>query len=136
MNLLKHLTLAAALLGCLTACTTSRPGPGTEGDGDFTIGPDYTNAPELIVRPGMPAGTVYDSPWTRPRAKFIPASNRSPMRIQAPRLLWQPPGAPGADGTTDAPYRARCWSMFPPEYAAGKRAPFLVVQDGRSYRRA
>jgi len=32
--------------------------PGTEGDGDRTIGPGFTPAPETKVQPGVPKGTV------------------------------------------------------------------------------
>ena len=28
-------------------------------DGDYTIGPDYTNAPELTARDGVPKGVVH-----------------------------------------------------------------------------
>ena len=56
---MKSIALCAAALTVLAACSTPAPDAGTEGDGDFTIGPDYTNAPELTVRPGVPAGTVH-----------------------------------------------------------------------------
>ena len=45
-------------------------------DGEFTIGPTYTNAPELTVKDGVPRGAVAPSPvrslprcapqWPRP----------------------------------------------------------------------
>jgi len=78
-----------------------------QGDGDFTIGPDYTNAPELTPREGVPRGTVHE--FTMPSAE---------SRVY-----------PGLNG----PYLRKVWVYVPSQYAAGTPASFIIVQDGGGY---
>ena len=128
------MALCAALLCCLTACSTSQSGPGAEGDGVFTIGPDYTNAPELISRPGTPRGTIYrftlDSAESKIYPGIKPVTNADYRRRDSfgNRMALSP-----TDGTTNAPYRRQVLVYVPAQYAAGKPAPFIVVQDGPGY---
>src|ERR1035438_2273733 len=81
--------------------------PATIADGDFTLGPDYTNAPEVAVRAGVPQGAVYHF-----------TMNSADSRIY--------PGLTG-DYTRDV------YVYVPRQYVVGTPAPFIVVQDGRSY---
>jgi len=76
-------------------------------DGDFTIGPDYTNAPELTVREGVPKGVVH---------AFILKSEDSKIYT-------------GLNG----PYQRGVWVYVPSQYVPGTPAPFIVVQDGKGY---
>jgi len=48
-----QLASVAALL-CATLSSIPVSAADAEADGDFTIGPNYTNAPELTVREGVP----------------------------------------------------------------------------------
>ena len=107
-------SLAGAIL--LTAPEASRgvlpvkgsvTDPGTEGDGDVTIGPEYTNAPELTVKPGVPKGAIHD---------FVMSSADSKIY-------------PGLKG----PYERKVQVYVPEQYVTGKPAPFIVVQDGPGY---
>lgn len=81
--------------------------PGTQGDGDFQIGPTYADAPEMTV----PAGTT--------RGKIYTFTMRS-----ADSAIY--PGLNGAYTRAVAVY-------VPARYVNGTEAPFMVVQDGPSY---
>jgi enterochelin esterase-like enzyme len=77
--------------------------PGTEGDGDFTIGPTYTPDP-LSTATGAPVGH---------RIEFQMLSSESTIY-------------PGIKG----PYTRNVWVYVPQQYVPGTAAPFIVVQDG------
>src|SRR5665213_4169380 len=76
-------------------------------DGDFTIGPDYTNAPEMTVREGVPRGVVHAFTLSSEQSKIYP----------------------GLHG----PYKRGVWVYVPSQYVPGTPAPFIVVQDGKGY---
>jgi len=78
-----------------------------QGDGDFTIGPDYTNAPELTPREDVPKGTVHSFTMSSTDSKTYPGLN--------------------------GPYSRKVWVYVPSQYAAGTPAPFIIVQDGGGY---
>jgi len=96
----KHVATAAFLCSVLAAGTT-------RADGDFTIGPDYTNAPELTVREGVPRGVVRAFTLSSEESKIYPGLN--------------------------GPYKRGVWVYVPSQYIPGTPAPFIVVQDGHSY---
>jgi enterochelin esterase-like enzyme len=110
MKLIIRIACSAAL-GCLVL----NPRPlcaaaadlGTDGDGDFTIGPDYTNAPELTRREDVPRGTVHAFTMESADSKIYP----------------------GLTG----PYTRHVWVYVPSQYVVGTPAPFIVAQDGKSY---
>ncbi len=79
----------------------------TDVDGNFTIGPDYTNAPELQFHPNVPKGTIH---------QFVMDSADSKIY-------------PGLTG----PYHRGVWVYIPSQYVPGTAAPFIVVQDGQGY---
>jgi enterochelin esterase family protein len=63
----------------------STPGltdPGTEGDGDRTIGPSYTNAPETLVQAGVPKGTVIS--FMLPPGTIYPKAPTRNVRVYVP----------------------------------------------------
>ncbi len=105
----QYLLRTALLAGlCVASVNPSRAAdPGTAGDGDFTIGPDYTNAPELTVKEGVPRGTIHE---------FVMDSADSQAY-------------PGLKG----PYKRAVYVYVPSQYVAGTAAPFIVAQDGRGY---
>lgn len=82
--------------------------PGVEGDGDFTIGPVYVDAPENTVPGGTPRGDVYH---------FTMDSTDSAIY-------------PGVTG----PYVRDVWVHVPAQHVDGTAAPFMLVQDGGGYR--
>src|ERR1700694_6299420 len=44
-------------------------------DGDFKIGPTYTNAPELTVKDGVPKGTLHEFTMDSQDSKLYPGLN-------------------------------------------------------------
>jgi enterochelin esterase-like enzyme len=114
MKKMKHTTLCAACLGGLTLCAIAGMEPGAGDDGDFTLGPDYTNAPELAARPGVPKGTTYQFTMDSAGSKFYPGISK-------------------ANPGVTVPYQRRVWVYVPSQYVAGTPVPFLVAQDGGGY---
>lgn len=80
----------------------------SEGDGDFTLGPAYSNAPELTARDGVPRGTIHEFTMNSADSKIYPGLN--------------------------GPYTRKVWVYVPMQYVPGTSAPFIVVQDGSGYR--
>ncbi|MGC4047582.1 MAG: alpha/beta hydrolase-fold protein [Armatimonas sp.] len=79
-------------------------------EGNFVIGPSYTNAPELTANDSVPKGVVHRFTMESTDSKLYPgiAKNR-----------------PGEV----VPYTRRVSVYVPSQYVSGKPAPFLVSQD-------
>jgi enterochelin esterase-like enzyme len=97
---LKQIATAAFLCSVLAADLA-------RADGDFIIGPDYTNAPEVTFREGVPRGVVHTFTLSSEESKIYPGLN--------------------------GPYQRGVWVYVPEQYVAGTPAPFIVVQDGKGY---
>ncbi len=107
--------------GVADAASTTKPDaastvsdPGTEGDGDFVIGPQYTAHPDVLAKANVPHGKVY---------KFS---------LPSKGTLFE-----GLDKSL-APANQKLFSRevqlyVPKQYVDGKAAPFMVVQDGGGY---
>ncbi len=80
---------------------------------EFTIGPDYANAPELTVKPGVPQGTISEFTMNSEDSKIYPGIAKN-----------QP-------GTV--PYKRKVWVYVPKQYKPGTAAPFIIAQDGQGY---
>ncbi|HSZ80750.1 MAG TPA: alpha/beta hydrolase-fold protein [Polyangia bacterium] len=97
----------AATDGATTDVPTT-PGltdPGSDGDGDFMIGPKYTNDPASTYVTGTPIGHQFS---------FVMPSSQSTIY-------------PGRNGVT---FNRTVWVYIPQQYVPGTKAPFIVVQDG------
>jgi enterochelin esterase-like enzyme len=81
--------------------------PGTDGDGDVTIGPAYMVAPEFTVKPGVPVGTITTFTMKSADSKFYPGLN--------------------------GPYSRNVAVYVPRQYVAGTEAPFIVAADGSQW---
>jgi enterochelin esterase-like enzyme len=103
--IIKKLTWAA-VLACSALAAASR-GELPSADGDYTIGPLYTNAPEMSGREDVPKGTIH---------AFTMESSESKSY-------------PGLTG----PYHRKVYVYVPSQYKVGTPAPFIVVQDGQGY---
>jgi enterochelin esterase family protein len=87
--------------------------PATElTDGDFTIEPPYSNAPELTVKEGVPRGTIHEFTMKSGDSRIYPGIARN---------------QPGV-----VPYERPVAVYVPAQYRSGTPAPFIVVQDGAS----
>jgi enterochelin esterase-like enzyme len=78
---------------------------GTDGDGDFMIGPTFKIDPASNYVQGTPIGKQF---------AFI--MNSADSKIY-----------PGRNGT---PYMRHVWVYVPQQYVPGTAAPFIMVQDG------
>src|SRR3954453_10754936 len=108
------LAAVAALLPLLFFVAPARPAdPGTDGDGEHTIGPDYADAPELKVKEGVPRGELHEFTMNSEDSKIYPGI------------------AKGKTGVV--PYKRKVWVYVPKQYVAGTPAPFVVAQDGGGY---
>ncbi|MEI9962488.1 MAG: hypothetical protein WDM76_15625 [Limisphaerales bacterium] len=85
-----------------------------DADGDFVIGPNYINAPEMKVREGVPKGTIHEFTMDSTNSKIYPGIAKN----QA--------------GTV--PYQRQVAVYVPQQYVSGSAAPFMVVQDGIGYK--
>jgi len=81
--------------------------PGIEGDGDFVLGPEYTKAPEMSRKEGVPKGDIHQFTMQSTESKIYP----------------------GIRG----PYSRKVWVYVPKQYVVGTAAPFIIVQDGGGY---
>jgi enterochelin esterase family protein len=81
------------------------PDPGTDGDGDFMIGPGFTIDPANRFSASVPLGRQF---------AFI--MNSADSKIY-----------PGRGGTA---YMRHVWVYVPMQYVPGTAAPFIMVQDG------
>ena len=82
-------------------------------DGEYTIGPDYADAPELAVKENVPKGAVH---------QFIMKSEESKIYSGI---------AKNKPGVT--PYERKVWVYVPQQYKSGTAAPFIIAQDGGGY---
>ena len=73
------------------------------GDGDYSVGPDYTPAPEQTKRAGVPEGKVVEFVMNSAESKFYPG--------------------------TDEPFRRPVCVYVPAQYVPGTAAPFIVSAD-------
>ena len=80
----------------------------TAGDGDSKVGPTYTNAPELLVKDGVPKGQVHEFTMNSEDSKIYP----------------------GIKG----PYKRKVVVYIPAQYVPGTAAPFIIAQDGLGYK--
>jgi len=117
---------------CLTACVAvtlfllpvhtsagdkrpKKPSPERTTDKvEFSIGPEYADAPELTVRPNVPKGTVHEFTLKSTDSKIYPGI------------------AKGQTGVV--PYERKVAVYIPAQYHPGREAPLLVAQDGMGYR--
>jgi enterochelin esterase-like enzyme len=106
------ISLITLLAQAATAAESYTENPGSEGDGKFTIGPDYKIDPDLTDR-GNPKGKSFE---------FT-------MRLADSKILR------GDDATLDPakkPVRTerKIFVYVPAAYQDGVKAPFLIIHDG------
>ena len=86
--------------------------PGTKGDGDYTVGPDYPPHPDVLVKSNVPHGKIF---------MFTMDSHNSAIF----------PGTASTLLPTNQHYFLRAVRLYvPSQYVDGTAAPFMVVQDG------
>jgi enterochelin esterase-like enzyme len=101
--------------------------PGANDYGNFIIGPNYSPAPEMTVKDGVPRGTIHNFTMSSADSRIYPGIARTPgtqNRIDpadpAKRIVSSGP----------APYTRRVAVYVPQQYVPGTIAPLIVGADG------
>ena len=116
LPLLARRLLAASLIGLFAhtpkGAESYTENPGTDGDGKYTIGPDYKIDPDLTDR-GNPKGKQFEFTMVLAESKIFPGDDST----------LQPDKKPVR--------KDRKISVYVPEaYKDGMRAPLLIIHDG------
>lgn len=82
-------------------------------DGEFTIGPEYANAPELAVREGVPRGVVTQFVMNSEDSKIYPGIAKRQVGV--------------------VPYKRKVWVYVPKQHVAGTAISFIIAMDGGGY---
>ncbi len=106
------ITFISLLAGFARAADSYTEDPGSEGDGKFTIGPEYTIAPDLTDQ-GNPKGKSFQFTMPLADSKIFP----------------------GTDSTLQPDKKAvrkerKIFVYVPAAYKDGAKAPFLIIHDG------
>ena len=102
--------------------------PPANADGNYIIGPTHSPAPEMLVKDGVPKGTVYTFTMSSVDSRLYPGIARDAGTVGTvdtmdPATLLVPTSHP-------APYTRRVTVYVPQQYVAGTAAPFIVGADG------
>ena len=102
--------------------------PPVDVEGNFIIGPTHNRAAEMVVKPGVPQGTVHDLTMNSTDSKIYPGIAREPNTRGTP----DPENPAKLIVTTShpAPYTRRVAVYVPQQYVPGTAAPFIVGADG------
>jgi enterochelin esterase family protein len=84
--------------------------PGTDGDGDFTIGPNYSVSPDVSSKNGVPKGTLIE---------FTMSSKDSKIYQGKDAYLRE-----------KGDFTRKVWVYKPANYVEGTELPFMVIGDG------
>jgi len=114
MNLIRVLCASAVVALSLTSLPAPAEPPQKLANGEFTIGPDYADAPELKVKDGVPRGEVKEFTMNSEESKIYPGIAKT---------------KPGEV----VPYTRKVWVYVPRQYVPGTPAPFIIAQDGGGY---
>lgn len=94
------------------------------------IGPAYADPPESVANPAVPQGDIHEFILYSEDSKIYPGIVRvHDMQRDANGNYMAPPGGLSAPGR----YERHVYVYIPKQLASGTQAPFMVVQDGRSY---
>lgn len=102
--------------------------PPIDADGNFIIGPTHRPAPEMVVKQGVPQGTVYSFTMNSSDSKIYPGIARDAGTFGTV----DPADPANLIVTTSRPaaYVRRVAVYVPKQYVAGTTAPFIVGADG------
>jgi enterochelin esterase-like enzyme len=102
--------------------------PPPDVNGNFIIGPTHAPAPEMIVKDGVPQGTIYNFTMSSADSRIYPGVARD-----AGTFGTVDPSDPAKLVVTTshaAPYTRKVAVYVPKQYVAGTVAPFIVGADG------
>jgi enterochelin esterase-like enzyme len=102
--------------------------PPGDVDGNFILGPTHNRAPEMVMQPGIPQGTLHNLTMKSIDSKIYPGIAR-----EAGTFGTVDPADPARLVVTTshpAPYTRRIAVYVPQQYVPGTAAPFIVGADG------
>jgi hypothetical protein len=102
--------------------------PSIDIEGNFVIGPTHTPAPEMIVKDGVPHGTVSTFTMSSADSKIYPGVARDSGTFGVPDP--RDPATLVVTTSHPAPYTRRVAVYVPAQYVPGTVAPFIVGADG------
>ena len=97
-------------------------------DGNFIIGPTHKQAPEMIVKEGIPRGRIFTFEMKSTDSKFYPGIAREPDIRGEPDP--KDPAKLIVTTSHPAPYTRHVEVYVPKQYVPGTVAPFIVGADG------
>jgi hypothetical protein len=102
--------------------------PPLDAEGNFIIGPTHTPAPEMVVKDGVPKGTVYTFTMRSADSKLYPgiARDSGTFGVVSPT----DPATLIVTTSHPAPYTRRVAVYVPAQYVPGSITPFIVGADG------
>jgi len=102
--------------------------PPLDAEGNFIIGPMHTPAPEMVVKDGVPKGTVYTFTMSSADSKLYPgiARDSGTFGVVSPT----DPATLIVTTSHPAPYTRRVAVYVPAQYIPGSTAPFILGADG------
>ena len=102
--------------------------PPPDVDGNFIIGPTHTAAREMLVREGVPHGTVHTFTMSSTDSKIFPGIARDSGTFGTPSPT--DPATLIVTTSHPAPYKRTVSVYVPAQYVPGTIAPFIVGADG------
>jgi enterochelin esterase-like enzyme len=102
--------------------------PPANTDGNFIVGPTHNPAPDAVIHPDVPQGTVFTFTMQSSDSKLYPGIARDPNTFGTP----DPADPARLMVTTSHPasYTRRVAVYVPKQYVPGTAAPFIVGADG------
>ena len=102
--------------------------PAPSENGNFVVGDAHTPAPESVVHPGVPQGTLTNITMLSTDSHYYPGIARDPGTFGTP----DPANPASLIVTTSrpAPYMRHVTVYVPAQYVPGSLAPFIVGADG------
>jgi enterochelin esterase-like enzyme len=102
--------------------------PSPAANGNFILGPTHPPAPESIVHPDVPQGTLTEITMPSADSAYFPGIARDPGTFGMPA----PSNPAKLEVTTShpAPYTRHVTVYVPAQYVPGTVAPFIVGADG------
>ena len=133
------LLLAATILASVPVLAQTPPGdapkfptpPPPVTAENSVIGPDYANPPESVANEAVPQGDIREFILYSEDSKIYPGIVRVGKMERDARGNYSV--APGTSLSAPGRYERHVFVYIPRQYVPGTPAPFMVVQDGRSY---
>lgn len=103
-------------------------------EGDFTIGPDYSDAWDVEIKTGVPRGAIHAFTMDSRDSRIYPGIKRLENEITRRRdAHGNRIAAKEHEQSVAAPYLRTVWVHVPSGHDRATPSPLLIVQDGHGY---